>query len=92
MLDQNDKELLETEENLLIKIQQTFFALERTKLNNQKQQNHNSDQVRLEEQKREEEPKKVHKIEKRQGDIRNPYKLREIEATLIYSQEKILKN
>ena len=78
MLDQNDKELLETEENLLIKIQQTFFALERTKLNNQKQQNHNSDQVRLEEQ--------------RQGDIRNPYKLREIEATLIYSQEKILKN
>lgn len=91
MLDQNDKELLETEENLLIKIQQTFFALERMKLNNQKQQNHNSDQVRLEEQKREEQ-KKVHKIEKRQGDIRNPYKLREIEATLIYSQEKILKN
>lgn len=57
VLDQNDKELLETEENLLIKIHQTFFALERTNLNNQKQQNHDSDQVRLEEQKREEEQK-----------------------------------
>lgn len=57
VLDQNDKELLETEENLLIKIHQTFFALERTNLNNQKQQNHDSDQVHLEEQKREEEQK-----------------------------------
>ena len=36
MLDQNDKELIDTEENWLIKIQQSFLELEKTKLNYEK--------------------------------------------------------
>ena len=91
VLDQNNEELLDNEENWLIKIQQSFLELERKKLNYQKRQDQESDQARLEEQKREDERKKVTENERRQDDIRNAYKLREIEGASFYSQAENLR-
>ena len=90
VIDQKDEELLDTEENWLIKVKQSFLELERTKLNYQKRQNQELHQSRLEEQEKEEERKKLNEDKKRQTEIQNAYKLREIEGASFYSQAEYL--
>ena len=84
--------MLQTQEAWLVKVQQSFLELERMEIKHQKNKKQQAKEICHGQEKRDEEQQQLRQRHRRQDEVRNTYKVREIEESSFYSYVQNLKD